>query len=242
MANEDPPLQIFRMSAVLGRIDPVRGPRGNAGFSSPCARISRRIAFGLGAAMTLLVMIVSHGSAQTPPPNRNVTDSRLAVKINTALWSDLRFPGRQITVDTQDGVVTLRGKVDSEETKKAADDIIGHLEGVKKIRNELQIVPPERRAEVDAQDQAIARALDAKFKQDPQLQDAVIETRVDAGLVTLSGQVRNAAARSRAVELARAVPGVRSVGNELTSAPLAPASQTAPGNFFGTLTGAFREE
>jgi len=175
----------------------------------------------VGAAMTLLVVIVSHGSAQTPPPNRNVTDSRLAVKINTALWSDLRFPGRQISVDTQDGVVTLRGKVDSEETKKAADDIIGRLEGVKEIRNQLQIVPPERRAEVDARDQAIARALDVKFKEDPRLQDAVIDTRVDAGLVTLSGQVRNTAARSLAVELARAVPGVRSVRNELTSAPLA---------------------
>ena len=171
--------------------------------------------------MTLLIVIVSQGFAQTPPPNRNVTDSRLAVKVNTALWSDLRFPGRQISVGTQDGVVTLRGKVDSEETKKAAGDIIGRLEGVKEIRNQLQVVPPERRAEVDAQDQAITRALDAKFKEDPQLQDAVIDTRVDAGLVTLSGQVRNAAARSRAVELARAVPGVRSVRNELTSAPLA---------------------
>jgi len=171
--------------------------------------------------MTLLVTVVSHGSAQAPPPNRNVADSRLAVKINTALWSDLRFPGKLISVDTQDGVVTLRGKVDSEETKKTADDIIGRLEGVKEVRNELQIVPPERRAEVDARDQAIARALDAKFKQDPQLQDAVIDARVDAGAVTLSGQVRNAAARSRAVELARAVPGVRSVRNELTSAPLA---------------------
>jgi len=77
----------------------------------------------VGAAMTLLVVIVSHGSAQTPPPNRNVTDSRLAVKINTALWSDLRFPGRQISVDTQDGVVTLRGKVDS--AVKQALDVLG---------------------------------------------------------------------------------------------------------------------
>ena len=176
----------------------------------------------VGAAMTLLVIAVSNGSAQAPPPNnKNVADSRLAVKINTALWSDLRFPGRQISVETQDGVVTLRGKVDSEETKKAADDIIGHLEGVKEIRNELQIVPPERRGEVDARDQAIARALDAKFKQEPQLQNAVIGTRVDAGVVTLSGQVRSAAVGSRAVELARAVPGVRSVRNELTSPPLA---------------------
>lgn len=160
----------------------------------------------VGAAMTLLLIAVSNGSAQAPPPNnKNVADSRLAVKINTALWSDLRFPGRQISVETQDGVVTLRGKVDSEETKKAADDIVGHLEGVKEIRNELQIVPPERRGVVDGRDQAIARALDAKFKREPQLQNAVIGTRVDAGVVTLSGQVRSAAVGSRAVELARAV-------------------------------------
>jgi len=102
MANEDLPLPISRMSAVPGRIDPVRAPHGRARSSSRSDRVSRRIAFAVGAAMTLLVVIVSHGSAQTPPPNRNVTDSRLAVKINTALWSDLRFPGRQISVDTQD--------------------------------------------------------------------------------------------------------------------------------------------
>jgi osmotically-inducible protein OsmY len=179
------------------------------------------IAFVFVAATTLLVMTVSAGSAQVASPNKNVMDSRLAVKINTALWNDLRFWGRQINVDTQDGVVTLRGKVDSEETKRAAGDSIGRLEGVKEVRNELQVVPPDRRAEVDARDEAIARALDAKFKQDPQLQDAVIGTRVDAGVVTLSGQVRSAATSSRAVELARGVPGVRSVRNELTSAPLA---------------------
>jgi len=150
--------------------------------------------------MTLLVIAVSNGSAQAPPPNnKNVADSKLAVKINTALWSDLRFPGRQISVETQDGVVTLRGKVDSEETKKAADDIIGHLEGVKEIRNELQIVPPERRGEVDGRDEAIARAVDAKFKQEPQLQNAVIGTRV-VRVVRPAPEICSAPSRALSVE------------------------------------------
>jgi len=126
MVNEDLSLKISRMTTAPGRINPVRAPRGTASarFSSRRSRISRGIALAVGAAMTLLVIAVSNGSAQAPPPNnKNVADSKLAVKINTALWSDLRFPGRQISVETQDGVVTLRGKVDSEETKKAADDI-----------------------------------------------------------------------------------------------------------------------
>jgi hyperosmotically inducible periplasmic protein len=200
------------MTTLPSRTDPVRAPRG-------VVRLARRVACA-AIGFTMLLALTGHGVAQELPPNKNVLDSRLTVQVATALWSDLRFPGKQISVDTQDGVVTLRGKVDSEEAKKAADDIIGRLEGVKKVRNELQVVPPDRRAEVDATDQAITRALDTRFKQDPQLQNAVIDTRVDAGVVTLRGQVRGNAASSHAVALARAVPGVRRVKNELTSTPL----------------------
>jgi hyperosmotically inducible protein len=168
----------------------------------------------------LLTLGVVRGSAQAPGANSNVADSRLTVKIDTALWSDLRFWGKRISAETERGVVMLRGKVDSEETKKAAAEIVRRIEGIKQVRNELEIVPPERRAEVDARDQAIARVLEEQFKQDPQLQNAVIDARVDAGVVTLRGQVRSPAASSRAVELAGAVPGVRFIKNELSLALL----------------------
>jgi hyperosmotically inducible periplasmic protein len=92
------------------------------------------------AALVLLTLGVARGSAQTPL-NSHVADSRLTVKIDTALWSDLRFMGKQISVETERGVVTLRGKVDSEETKKAAAEIISRIEGVKHVRNELDVVP-----------------------------------------------------------------------------------------------------
>ena len=200
------------MTTLPSSADPVRAPHG-------IARVAPRMATVV-IGFTMLLAVTGHGFAQELPPNKNVLDSKLAVQVATALWSDLRFPGRQISVDAQDGVVTLRGKVDSEDAKKAADDILGRLEGVRKVRNELRVVPPDRRAEVDAADQDIARALDIKFKQEPQLQNAVIDTRVDAGVVTLSGQVRSNAASARAVALARAVPGVRRVRNELTSLPL----------------------
>jgi len=201
----------FTRSASPGRIDRVEAAHGFRG-------VGRSVV--VGTIVILLVMSAGLGFAQELPSNQNVLDSRLAVKISTALWSDLRFQGKQISVDTQRGVVTLRGKVESEETKQAATDIIGRLEGVKEIHNELQVVPPARRAQVDAADQSIARALDTEFKQDPQLQNAVIDARVDAGVVTLSGEVRSSAASSRAAQLARAVPGVRLVKNGLTSAAL----------------------
>jgi osmotically-inducible protein OsmY len=206
-----------------GKTDRVRLARTRSGteFSSSFARAMRISGVTLVAAFVLLTLGVARGFAQAPIANSNVADSRLTVKIDTALWSDLRFMGKQISVETERGVVTLRGKVDSEETKNAAAEIVRRIEGVKQVRNELEVVPRERRAEVDARDQTIARALEEQLKQDPQLQNAVIDARVDAGVVTLRGQVQSPAASSRAGELARGVPGVRSVKNELSSALLA---------------------
>jgi hyperosmotically inducible protein len=219
---KDLPVHNSRERWREGKTNRVRPARGRVGaeFSSSLARALRMSGMALVAAIVLLTLGVTRGSAQATVANSNVADSKLTVKIDTALWSDLRFWGKQISVETERGVVTLRGKVDSEETKKVAAEIVRRIEGVKQVRNELEVVPPERRAEVDARDQAIARALEEQLKQDPQLQNAVIDARVDAGVVTLRGQVPGPAASSRAVELARGVPGVRSVKNELSSALL----------------------
>ena len=128
---------------------------------------------------------------------------------------DLRFRGRRLGVEALAGVVTLRGKVDSSESKASAAEIARRVSGVRGIRNELQVVPPAERAEVDARDREIGRAIDDRIKRDPQLGTEQIGVRVDAGLVTLTGEVRNPRFSARAMMIARAVPGVRAVNNEL---------------------------
>jgi len=168
-------------------------------------------------ATMLLTLGVGAGEAQAPSPSGRAVDAKLTVKIKTALWVDQRFFGKQIRVDTVDAVATLRGKVDSDETKTAAADIAQRTEGVAEVRNELQVVPPAERAQVDASDLAISRAMEQQLKRDPQLQLAVIDARVDAGIVVLSGQVPDPEVGARAAELARGVPGVRSVHNALIS-------------------------
>ncbi len=90
---------------------------------------------------------------------------------------------------------------------------------MKSVRNELQVVPAAERAEVDAGDAEILRVLKEQLKQDPELKDELIEARVDASVVTLLGEVGNTDSSARASELAQAVPGVRSVMNELVYVP-----------------------
>jgi hyperosmotically inducible protein len=143
-----------------------------------------------------------------------VTDSWVTSKTKIALFADERVKGRQVSVDTTKGVVHLRGKVDSAEAKSAAGEIAQGIEGVKSVKNDLQVVAPPARKAVDASDSDIAKAVGTRLSKNTQLKK--VDVRTDAGVVTLTGQVPSIGASAKASEMARGVPGVKSVKNELT--------------------------
>jgi len=145
-----------------------------------------------------------------------MSDSWITSKAKIALFSDDRVKGRQVHVETKDGMVMLRGKVDSAEAKAAAAEVAKGVEGVKDVKNELQVVAPSHRAEVTADDKVIAKNVQNKLKSDPQLKTAKAE--VNNGVVSLTGEVKSIDASARASEVARSVAGVRSVKNDLTYA------------------------
>lgn len=145
-----------------------------------------------------------------------MSDSWITSKAKIALFADDRVKGRQVHVETKDGVVMLRGKVDSAEAKTAAAEIAKGIDGAKDVKNELQVVPPAQRAEVTADDKVIAQNVQTKLKQDPQLKNAKID--VNNGVVSLTGEVKSIEASAKASEVARSVAGVRSVKNDLTYA------------------------
>jgi osmotically-inducible protein OsmY len=174
--------------------------------------------FVTGLSLAALLLAAAPAAAQTLADTSR-GDEWATVKIQTALYRDLRLRGRHLTVNTVESVVTLRGKVDSDEAKAAAAEMARSVDGVKSVRNKLQVVPAAERAEVDARDAEILRVLKEKLKQDPELKDELIEARVDASAVTLLGEVGNKDSSARASELAQAVPGVRSVMNELVYVP-----------------------
>jgi len=144
------------------------------------------------------------------------SDSWLTSKTKISLFADERVKMTQISVDTAKGVVHLRGKVDSAEAKSAASDVAQGIEGVKSVKNDLQVVTPAARKAVDANDKDIAKAVETRFGKDSQLKK--VDVRTDAGVVTLTGQVATIDASAKASEMARGVPGVKSVKNELAFA------------------------
>jgi hyperosmotically inducible protein len=143
-----------------------------------------------------------------------VTDSWVTSKTKISLFADERVKGTQVSVDTTKGVVYLRGKVDSVEAKSAAGDIAKGVEGVKSVKNDLQVVAAAARKAVDASDSDIAKAVETRLAKDTQLKK--VDVRTDAGVVTLTGQVPTIGVSAKASEMTRGLPGVKSVKNELT--------------------------
>jgi hyperosmotically inducible periplasmic protein len=143
-----------------------------------------------------------------------ISDSWLTAKTKIALFGDDRIKGGQVSVETIKGEVLLRGKVDSEEAKAAAGSVAKTVDGVKSVRNDLEVVSPGDRKVVDTSDKDITRQVEGRFSNDAQLRK--VDVRTDGGAVILTGAVSSIGASARASELARGVPGVRMVKNELT--------------------------
>jgi len=143
-----------------------------------------------------------------------ISDSWITSKTKIALFADERVKGTQVSVDTKNGVVHLRGKVDSGEAKAAAAGIATGIEGAKSVKNDLQVVSPMARKAVDASDKDIAKSVETRLARDANLKK--IDVRTDGGVVTLTGEVMSITMAAKASEQARMVPGVKSVKNELT--------------------------
>lgn len=152
-----------------------------------------------------------------------IDDAWITARTKIALFADTRVKARQVSVDTARGIVALRGKVDSPEARAAAISVATEVDGVKRVRSELQVVPPADRARVDAADRDITRQIKQALRSVPTLDG--VDVRTDHGLVTLRGNAPAIGDSARASEIAVRVPGVRAVRNELAYGPEVEARQ-----------------
>ena len=145
-----------------------------------------------------------------------INDTWMTAKIKIALFADARVKGSEVNVETSQGSVVIRGKVDSDKAKQAAEEITSGIEGVKTVKNELQVVAPSKREAIDDKDDAITTRVNAQIAKDSYLKDAGIHAQTNAGVVSLSGEVSNLMTSAQASWTAWQVPGVKSVKNDLT--------------------------
>lgn len=92
----------------------------------------------LFVAVLLLVSITVPLLAQKAPPS----DGALTDRVRQKLVSDPEIKGSRVAVDVKQGVVTLTGSVETLKAKQKADKVVKKVSGVKKVVNNLNIVPP----------------------------------------------------------------------------------------------------
>ena len=159
--------------------------------------------------------VKAEAKADMAAATRQVKDSWTTAKTKIALFGDERVRGTQVNVETNKGVVMLRGKVDSDGAKKAAEEIATGTEHVKSVKNELQVVAPRNREAVEDNDELVAKRVKQHLKKDASLRKADIGVQTNAGVVSLTGKVRNIMVSAQASEVAWSTPGVHSVKNDL---------------------------
>jgi hypothetical protein len=86
---------------------------------------------------------------QTDEEKTPIADSWQTTKNKIALFADARVKRRQLEVETTKDVVMLPGKVNSDATEPAAEDIAKELDVVKTVKNDPEVVAPSTRETVE---------------------------------------------------------------------------------------------
>jgi len=136
-----------------------------------------------------------------------------AVKMR--LLASSHTPGFDINVDTDDGVVTLFGVVDSQVAKDEAGAEARKVDGVKSVANELQIVAPAKQEAVAENDGAIDDAVSKRLEANQRLKGSAISVDVKNGIAHLTGTVDNQSDRITALTVTRSTSGVRGLVDDL---------------------------
>jgi len=164
------------------------------------------------------VMAVVLGAALAAPAGAATPDAWITTKIKLALLTTEGVSATAIKVDTIAGQVTLYGKVHSAEDKAKAETIARKVDGVKGVRNLLQVVAPQHEKAMQVSDDDLKQRVEQALQADRSLKSSnIVVQSVNQGVVLLGGTAKTLSAHLRAVEVAAAVPGVRRVASEIQS-------------------------
>ena len=97
------------------------------------------------AAVSALAVFVSAAPAFA-------SDTWITTKAKLALLTGDDVSATAVHVDTQNGNVVIHGKVGTEAEKAKAEQVVKSIEGVRTVKNLLQVVTPSQKDAVEASD------------------------------------------------------------------------------------------
>ncbi|HEY7166038.1 MAG TPA: BON domain-containing protein [Candidatus Binatia bacterium] len=89
---------------------------------------------------TLIVLMIAGCQSMTgKSTGQNVDDAALTTRVKSVLVADKASNLTRVDVDTNNGVVSLNGVVDSPQQKARAEQLVREVSGVRGVNNNLQV-------------------------------------------------------------------------------------------------------
>ena len=163
---------------------------------------------------------------------KGAKDAWIDGKAEATLLVNGNLDSFDINTDVNNGNVVLTGKVDHSVDKKLAEELVSNIDGVMSVDNQLSVIEKKDMDEVssnmsdDAEsdydeqtgtltDAKIATVIKTRLLMDSDISGFDIDVDVEAGNVTLTGNVDSDAERQLAVEIAKNASDVKNVEDNL---------------------------
>ncbi|HSE39714.1 MAG TPA: BON domain-containing protein [Acidobacteriota bacterium] len=168
------------------------------------------------------------------------SDTVITTELKAKITDDELLDNTDVSVDTENGVVTLTGTVHNADQEQRANELAKNTEGVVSVKSNLRIEPESSTGKAlkeqsketgenikDAtgnvahdtkeamSDARITSETKLKFAADDTVKALNIDVDTDNGVVTLRGTVNSKAELNKAIALAKSVKGVKKVISEL---------------------------
>ena len=88
--------------------------------------------------LVLSVLLVAGCENRTPRPR---TDAALTEKVKVALEHEAQLGSDHVDVDSNSGVVTVKGSVRDEAAKQRIQSVVQKIKGVTWVQNQVSIAP-----------------------------------------------------------------------------------------------------
>ncbi len=179
-------------------------------FIHGSSRSSRVLAVLVAALLSLVVLAGCNRDKQRPDEKDAVDGAMTRNNLGVV----------KVSQDRDKGVMTLKGDVDSAEKKAEAERVAKDAAPDYVIANELAVRPPNgTEGQASAVDNNLDKGIEdnykAAIKEHKNLDDQSIHFDAKNGTLVLKGSVKTAAQKKEAMTLAKNVPNVKEVVNEL---------------------------
>ncbi len=172
---------------------------------------------------TAFVLYNLYESGQLPVLKRLIEDTAVTASVRAGFAIHRDLADRPIDVSTTGNVVTLSGRVASEEEKAEAEAIAATIEGVDEIANHLEIEPGLEDNDAETRksfgerldDAALLAKIRTALHLDREVRKLDVDIRVSSGQVILRGEIPSEALMERIRTRVASVRGVKRLEDEL---------------------------